>query len=152
MKTKTFQKILRRFEKLPLHFIDTSVLVEALKDTKAGKQCSEYLNRIGYNYRGALCLTVIGEFFLIIFRDVQDQTAKDLAFEFLDRLVKRNKIKFSSLKYENFNTVDRIKELDRSIEDMDAVHLANCIEDKNAMFVTLDGNMVENKTLEMNLI
>lgn len=148
MKSKTLRKLLRRFEKLPLHFFDTCTLVEALKDTKTGVQCSEYLNRIGYNYRGTLCLTVIGEFFLTTFRDVKEKTAKELGFEFIDRFIKNRSANFSSLKYDSLHIIDRIKELDRSIEDSDAMHIANCIQDNGAVFVTIDERILESKILE----
>ena len=103
MKPKTLEKIIRRFEILPLHFIDTSILFEANNDTKPGNQCSDYLNRVGYNYRGVISLSVIGEFFMITFRDVQKSEEKYLLFNFMDSIIKKRKIKFSTLKHVGLN-------------------------------------------------
>ena len=147
MLRKTYKKLQRRFERLPLHHIDTDILIEALKETKLGNQCSDYLNRIGYKYRGVLSLSIIGEFFLVTFRDVKEQSIRDSGFEFIDRFIRRKKVGFSSLKYENFRIIDKIKEIDSRIEDTDAVHLANCIQDKGDIFVTFDEKLVENSRL-----
>ena len=148
MLRKTSKKLQRRFERLPLHFIDADILFEANRDTKLGNQCSDYLNRVGYNYRGIIPLSVIGEFFMIIFRDVQKEEEKYLLFNFIDNLIKKRKIKFSALKHDSLKIVDRIKEIDSRIEDTDSIHLANCIQDKGNTFVTFDEKLVENKKLE----
>ncbi len=148
MKSKTLEKILRRFERLPLHFIDTNVIMESLKETKLGNQCASYLGRVGYNYRGVLTISVIGEFFMLSFRDIEEFEKRDLGFRFIDKFVKRNKVRFSTLKYESFEIVDKIKEMDSRIEDTDAIHLANCIQDRGNVFVTFDQKLVGNLALE----
>jgi hypothetical protein len=63
MKQKTLEKIIRKFEILPLHHIDTNIFIEADKETKLGDACASYLNRIGYKYRGIISLSVLGELF-----------------------------------------------------------------------------------------
>jgi len=148
MKPKTIKRIRRRFESLPLHFIDTDILFEANHDTKLGNQCPNYLNRVGYKYRGLIPLSVIGEFFMIVFRDVQKTEEKYLLFNFIDRLIKKRKIKFSALKHGSLKIVDKIKEIDSRIEDTDAIHFANCIQDKGNVFVTFDEKLAENEKLE----
>ncbi len=133
---------------MPLHFIDTGILLETLKDTELSNICSGYLNKVGYKYRGILCLSVLGEFFLVTFRDVKEQEIRGIGFEFLDRFVRRKKAGLSALKYESFRIVDRIKELDSRVEDTDAIHLANCIQDGGSTFVTFDEKLVDNVKLE----
>lgn len=148
MKPKTLERILRRFEMLPLHFIDTNIVFEANNETKLGDQCSAYLNKVGYKYRGVLSLSVIGEFFLITLRDIQEPSEKYLLFNFVDSLIRKRKIKFSTLKYDSIKTLGKIKEIDSRVEDADAIHLANCIQDKGNTFVTIDEKLVGNKKLE----
>lgn len=148
METKTLDKIMRRFEILPLHFIDTDIIFEANNETKLGDQCSDYLNRIGYNYRGVISLSVIGEFFTIVFRDVQNHGERQVMFNFVDTFIKKRKIRFSTLRRDSFRIVDKIKEIDSRVEDTDAIHLANCVQDKGNTFVTFDEKLVENRKLE----
>lgn len=62
MKPKTMRKILRRFQRLPLHHIDTNILVESGKETKFGNIFAAYLNRVGYKYNGVLCSSVLDVF------------------------------------------------------------------------------------------
>jgi len=147
MKEKTLQKLQKRFQALPLHFIDTDIFFEANCNTKLGDQCSAYLNKVGYNYRGVIPLSVMGEYFLITFRD-KTQEGRYLLFNFLDILVEKRKIKFSVLKYDSIKIVGKIKELDSRIEDTDAIHLANCIQDNGNTFVTFDEKLAENKRIE----
>jgi hypothetical protein len=63
MKIKTLEKLRKRFEKLPLHHIDSCVLLEALKETKLGNVCGDYLNRVRYKYGGSLSSSVLGDSF-----------------------------------------------------------------------------------------
>ena len=65
MKDKTKEKYERWAESLPLHHIDTSVILENPK-TINGRFCTKYLQRVGYKYRGVLSLPVLGELFLRI--------------------------------------------------------------------------------------
>jgi len=139
---------IEKFERLPLHFIDTNVIVEALTDTKLGTICSDYLNRVGYKYRGILPLSVLGEFFLITFRDIEETSIRELGFRFIERFIERNKIGFSSLKYESLEIIDKIKGIDARIDDTDAIHLANCIQDKGNTFVTFDEKFFRSIKLE----
>ncbi|MBS3050834.1 MAG: type II toxin-antitoxin system VapC family toxin [Candidatus Aenigmarchaeota archaeon] len=148
MKRKKLQKILRKFQRLPSHVMDTNILIEALKDTKLGNICSDYLNRIGYKYRGFLCSSVLGEFLLHVLKDIKEPEERRFMLEFIDKISRKTKCGYSSLKYESFHIVDKIKEIDSRIEDMDAIHLANCIQDKANVFVTLDEKLVSNTRLE----
>ncbi|MBI2583969.1 MAG: PIN domain-containing protein [Candidatus Aenigmarchaeota archaeon] len=133
---------------MPLHFIDTGILFEANKDTGLGNQCSDYLNRVGYKYRGIAPLSVIGEFFMVTFRDVEKSEERHLLFSFMDNLIKRRKIRFSALRHDSIRLVDGIKETDSRVEDTDAIHLANCIQDNGDTFVTFDKKLLENVRLE----
>jgi len=148
MKEKTFFKLQQRFLALPLHHIDTDVIFEPNNETKLGDQCSAYLNKVGYKYRGIISLSVIGEFFMITIRDVTESMERYVLFNFLDTLIKKRKIEFSTLKYDSLKTVVKIKEIDSRVEDMDAIHLANCIQDKASTFVTFDEKLVENNRIE----
>lgn len=68
--------------------------------------------------------------------------------DFIDKISKKTKCEYSSLKYESLYIVDKIKEMNSRVEDMDAIHLANCIQDKGMIFVTLDEKLVGDSALE----
>lgn len=148
MKEKTFLKLQKRFLALPLHHIDTDVLIESLKETKLGDICSEYLNKIGYKYRGVISLSVLGEFLLITIRDNDTIEQKEFALRVFDRLIAKRKIRFSTPSIETYNTTSNIINLDSRIEPSDALHYATAVKDKANTFVSFDEKMVDNKTLE----
>ncbi len=148
MKPKILRKILRRFEILPLHHIDTDIIIEAGKDTKLGNICIDYMNRIGYKYRGVISLSVLGEFLLVILRDMKKLEDKELILRAFDRTIKKQKIGFAAPKPETYQIVSRVISLDSRIEPTDALHYALAVQEKAGAFVTFDQKMVENRTLE----
>lgn len=94
-------------EKLPMHHIDTSVIVESEK-TIDGRFCRKYLQRVGYNYHGKFALPVLGELLMttILFR------GNDKRHTFLDI----DKI------------ASRIREIDTRLEPTDINIIACAIE------------------------
>lgn len=67
MKPKTLEKILKRFQRLPLHHIDASIFLEPEK-TENGRDCRRYLQKVGYNYRGKISFPALSELFVTILR------------------------------------------------------------------------------------
>jgi len=148
MKPKTLQKILRRFDVLPLHHIDTDIFIESDKETKLGDICASYLNKVGYKYRGTVSLSVLGEFLLITLRDTEKPEDKELAIRIFDRMIRKRKIRFVTPATEAYETAVKVIKLDSRIENTDALHYAIAVQEKSNAFVTFDGKMVGNKILE----
>ncbi|MBI2547227.1 MAG: PIN domain-containing protein [Candidatus Aenigmarchaeota archaeon] len=149
MKPKTLEKIMRRFQKLPLHCIDSSIILEAFDEkSKFRESCKNYLNKIGYNFRGILPISVIGEIFTIIETDIADKTQKEIFFQFFDSLVKNRKIGFAVPKKTTFQTAEKAKELENRIGATDVLNLSIAIDNEVNVFVTLDADMIHNKQLE----
>jgi len=146
MKPKTLEKILRRFQRLPLHGIDSSIILEAFDEkSKFRESCKNYLNKIGYNFRGILPISVVGEVFVIIETDMVDKIEKEIFFQFFDSLVKKRKIGFSVPKKTTFQTAEKVKELENRIGATDVLNLSIAIDEGMNVFVTLDKDMLHNK-------
>ena len=148
MLEKIRAKMQKKFEILPLHHIDTNILVEALKDTKLGNQCVDYLNRVGYNYRGVLSVSVLGEYSMITYENLKEITDLEVAFDFVARLVKRRKVTFCGTSFECYSIISKIKEGDTHIEPADALHIAAAIIDKANAFVTFDSALLNSRKIE----
>lgn len=134
-----------RFQSLPIHHIDTSVILEP-KGTESGFYCQKYMNLVGYKYRGKFSLVVLGEILL----KVQKFGTFVERYDFLDtlfNLIKKRNISFYSVP-ENENIISKIKEADRRIQRADRTILASAVEDKAAVLVTLDSKLVDNTNLE----
>ncbi len=150
MKRKTLEKLERKWLAKPLHFLDASVLIETLIETKLGEKCAEYLNRLKIKYRGVAPLSVIGEYFMTMFYDEKiEERHKQKAFTFLEDLIRHKKVLSASPDKETFRLIERIQEVEREIENMDALHYATAVINRADVFVTLDRKMIESKTLEM---
>ena len=53
MLEKTAAKLKRRFELMPLHHVDASVIME-LEKTIDGRFCRRYIHKLNYDYRGII--------------------------------------------------------------------------------------------------
>jgi len=149
MKPKTLEKLIRRFTRLPSHYIDSSVILGAfLEDEKFREECKNYLNRVGYNYRGFLAVSVTGEIFMILNKRIDNETGREIFFSFFDKLVGRRKMEFIGADFEVYKKIDEIKEVSYKIEPLDALHLAIAINNKAGVFVTLDEKLLHNREIE----
>jgi len=148
MKAKTEEAILRRRERLPLHHIDTSVLIEAQKDTKLGDACADYLNRVGYKYRGVVSSSVLGEFLLVTLRDMPKPEDRELAIKILEDFIQKRSIVYATPAMKAYHIAVRIAELDPRVENADALHYAVAVQENASTFVTLDTALIGHKTLE----
>ena len=84
MKSKTLEKIIRKFTRLPSHYIDSSAILGAfLEDEEFREECKEYLNRAGYNYRDFLPVSVTGEFFMILNERIDKESDRNCSFHSL---------------------------------------------------------------------
>lgn len=142
---KTLKRIRSRFLRLPLHHIDTSVILEP-ETTKTGRDCKRYLNKVGYKYRAKFSLPMLGELFYDIL-ELEDPNDRYTALDFINSLVDAKQIEFSSVpKTERIS--QRIREVDEQIDPLDRLIFACAIADKAKNFVTLDSKFLKNKKLE----
>jgi len=148
MQKKTEERLEREFLVLPLHHIDTDVITESAKGTKLGDICLDYLNRVGYKYRGTLSLPVLGEFLLITIRDNETVEKKELAVKSLDTLIQKRKIKFFTPLKSTYLTAYEVMNSDTRIEPTDAINYAMAVQENADTFVSFDEKLLDNPTLE----
>jgi len=132
-------------QQLPLHHIDTSVILEP-STTDNGRCCRRYLQKVGYNYTGKLSLAVFGEILVSI---ISTEVYNDM-HDFLDVFAHLLRIRNISL-YTPRNigqTLNKILELDTRVGPTDREILACAIEDNAVNLVTLDKDLIGNKRLE----
>ncbi len=144
MKKKTEEKLKKRWKRLPLHFIDTSVILEVLLEGEYEYDCKSFLNQVGYKYRGLLSVLVLGEITKGIFK-IQDSVGREMARNFVDGFIIKHKVDVASLSYETLPVVLRIKELNSYIKPMDALHVSCAVESGAGTFVTLDKELIRTK-------
>jgi len=146
MKEKTFLKLQRQFLALPLHHIDTS-LIEEPDTTETGRQCRKYLNVVGYNYRGKFSLPALGELLLKIIYKLKIVHERYSALDVITNWIENKNIELYVPKNIG-GLINEIKTHDTRIKETDAQILACAIEDHSKIFVTLDADLIGNKTLE----
>ncbi len=149
MKVKTLEKLVRRLLKLPLTYIDTSIILE---DEKAddGFYCKKLLNIIGNKYRGKLSLVVLGELLLDIL-GLENYSERIDAIEFVHSLIKNKKIEYGDIPKTIDEVATKIKNIDSRIEQADRLILASASEDNADYFVTIDTKLIGNEKLEKEL-
>ena len=148
MQKKTEEKLQREFLSMPLHHIDTNVIIEAIEETKSGESCSDYLNRVGYKYRGTISLPVLGEFLLVTLREKKPVEDKEFDLRRLNAIINKSRIQLLSPLKSSYQTADKIMEIDTRIEPTDALNYSMAVQENADAFVSLDGKLILNATLE----
>ena len=146
MKEKTRLKLERRWLSLPAHHIDASVILGAfLENDEFNKECTDYLNKVGYKYRGCISTSVIGEIFMVLKDRIPDAADREFFFRFFDRLVEKNQITFSGMLFGIYEKALELRNNIYNIEPLDALHLSNAVVRKANAFVTLDEKLINSK-------
>ncbi len=110
--------------------------------------CGNYLNRVGYKYRGVLSISALGEIVMSSMRKLEEETEKGEVSLMISRFIDKRKIDFSSPRFKTYDIVKRIKSIESRAEPMDALNLATAITENAKVFVTLDNTFLGNKKLE----
>ena len=151
MKEKTLQKLQRKFLSLPLHHIDTDVIIEP-ENAENGRCCTRYMKRAGIKYRGRLSIPVLGEILLYTIKELKDKKNQYTMLDLILGFISERKIEFASVDCVE-EIISKIKQIDSRIEPMDRLNLACAVADGADTFVTLDGKLLGNKKLvtELNI-
>lgn len=134
----------RNLSSLPLHHIDTSIILETRR-TENGMHCTRYLQKVGYKYHGILSLPVLSELFLSVLLLDSSSEKYNLMNTVLET-IRIRKINFYSPKSIE-ETAIKIRQFDRRVGPLDAHIVACAIEDK-ANLITLDRKLIDNIALE----
>lgn len=145
MKKKTKEKLERKFLILPLHHINSDVILEP-ENTEEGRDCKRYLERVGKKYRGVISLPVLGEILMDIL-SLETVREKYIALDLVDSIIAERKITYYTQKNIGKSLL-KVKELDTRIDPTDAEIFACSVEDGAKILVTLDSDMVHNIKLE----
>lgn len=137
-------KLKLRFMRLPLHHIDTSIVLEMEEKTEEGRYCKRYLNLLGKKFRGKFSILMLGELMLdILSLEYQDMhTALDL----IDDIIEKQKIEFFSVE-SIVEICKELEEVDRRQDPIDKLLYACAVKDKAKNFVTTDKKMLRSKKL-----
>ncbi len=92
MKKKTMDRLERKWLNLPLHHIDACVILEALIKHKGYEDCENYLNRVGYKYRGDLSISALGEIVMTSIRKFEKEMEYNESSLIIARLIDKRKI------------------------------------------------------------
>ena len=149
MKPKTKLKLEKKWLSLPIHFIDTSVVYGAFLEGEEFKiECNNYLNKIGYKYRGHLSISVIGEIFMILQDKVVSESDKEFFIRFFYRLIIKRAIALIGTSFEAYKKALELRNFSYQLDPTDTLHLAVAITSGTRKFVTLDQKLIENLEIQ----
>lgn len=136
-----------KFLALPLHHIDTSVILEK-ETTENGRYCKKYLNIVGTKYRGMISFPVLSELFLNVLR-LETFNEKWDALHLITSLIKEKKIEIYHSK-NIFEVEGKVAEIDKRLQSADR-QIVSCAVEHNALLVTLDSSLINNEGLKSQL-
>ena len=140
------EKLERWFGTLPLHHIDTSILLEPIS-TEDGRICKRYLQKVGYNYRGTVSLHVLGEVTLKIML-LKDMEKRNVAFGLLADVIDARNIGYFTPR--NLKLAYDVLEVDARLSPTDAAIIACAVEDRVSNLITIDKKLIHNISIEKN--
>lgn len=132
-------------ESKPVHHTDTSVIMESDK-TIDGRACVKYMQKVGYNYYGKFSLPMLGELMMSFFL-IKDSEKRHTFLDILTTRKAANKIDIYT-PFDIHEIAKRIREIDMRLEPTDIEIIACAIEDGANNLITLDKNLVGNKSIE----
>ncbi|MEK6910064.1 MAG: hypothetical protein AABW61_03245 [Candidatus Aenigmatarchaeota archaeon] len=145
MEKKARERLEREFLSMPLHHIDTSIILEK-PSTPNGRACAAYLNLINQKYRGKFSIPMLGEYMLHAIRIVDYSKRVDL-FEIIHSMIQNKRIEVCGIQ-DSDRIATWIKEKDDRLTTTDRLILASAIGDSAQTFVTLDEKLIHNEVLE----
>ena len=131
---------------MPLHHIDTSVILELPEKTEDDKCCKRYMQKASYNFMGKISFPALSELFALTM-GVKDSNKQHAFLDAFADLIDVRKLEFYAP--ENiYETAIKIKKLDTRLKTLDTDIIACAIEDKAVNLVTLDQKLIGHRSIE----
>ncbi len=81
------------------HFIDTSILASVALEDRYEKESLRYLKRVSKIYKGNISILVLGELYLSLIDNINDNISRTGAFQNINGVIDHLNLEFVTLKY-----------------------------------------------------
>lgn len=130
------------------HFIDTSILASIALDDYQEKECLRYLKRVPLIYRGNISLLVLGELYLSLLDNINDNIKRTGAFQNINGIIDHLDLGIVTLKIPQYiSCIEMIKKADSRLELTDTKLLAEALGSDCTAFVTIDEKILDSKKI-----
>ena len=130
------------------HFIDTSILASIALDDQEEKECLRYIKRVPQIYKGNISLLVLGELYLSLLENIDDNIYRTGAFQDINGLIENLNLEFVTLKLPYYlKCIETIKRADSRLEITDSKLLAEALGSKSVAFITIDQKILESRKI-----
>ncbi|MDO5836342.1 MAG: PIN domain-containing protein [Methanobacterium sp.] len=130
------------------HFIDTSILASIALDDRNEKECLRYLKRIPPIYKGNISLLVLGELYLSLLDNINDNISRTGAFQNISGVIDHLNLEFVTLEIPHYNhCIGKIKKADSRLEITDTKLLAGALGSECTAFITIDEKILESRKI-----
>lgn len=130
------------------HFIDTSVLASIALDDPEEKECLRYIKRVPQIYRGNISLLVLGELYLSLLDNINNNINRTGAFQDINGLIDNLNLGFVTLKLPYYlNCIEKIKRTDSRLEITDSKLLAEARGSESEAFITIDKKILKSRRI-----
>lgn len=151
MKRSTLKRIKRRWQNLPVYFVDTSVFLEVIFKQPHLQECTSFFNRVGYHYRLKTSTLVLGEIIESIQKFEDEAQTKIWTFSLLE-LLKMAEIEIIPISFECIGNIPTIRDIDCYLESSDTIIFSSALTENCNSFVTLDSDFSIILSKELGII
>jgi hypothetical protein len=130
------------------HFIDTSILASVALEDHYEKECLRYLKRVPKIYKGNISLLVLGELYLSLFQNINDNIKRTGAFQNINGVIDHLNLGFVTLKLPYYlSCIEKIKKADFRLGITDSKLLAEALGDDCNAFITIDEQILKSSKI-----
>ena len=148
MKQKTKERLARKWDNLPLHYIDSCIIVDIILNNKNYQKSKSYTDKLGKRYgKGVVSLLTLGEIVLAILNNEKNYIKRQIIFGRLTDLIDSRNINICSSSFIAYDLAIELQGEFQNLEPSDALHLAITIKKNAHLFATNDKDIISNRGL-----
>jgi hypothetical protein len=130
------------------HFIDTSILASVALEDRYEKESLRYLKRVSKIYKGNISLLVLGELYLSLFENINDNIKRTGAFQNINGVIDHLNLGLVTLKLPDYlHYIETVKIADSRLGITDSKLLAEALGGKCNAFITVDDQILRSSKI-----
>lgn len=134
------------------HFIDASIFASVVFEDIHERECLRYLNRVSKIYKGSTSLLALGELYLSLLKNINNNTQRANSFFNITGLIENLLLEYVTLDISYYlQCIEKINTIDPRLDITDTKLLAEALGQGVDTFVTTDMKILDSQKIN-NLV
>lgn len=134
------------------HFIDASIFASVVFEDIHERECLRYLNRVSKIYKGSTSLLALGELYLSLLKNINNNTQRANSFFNITGLIENLLLEYVTLDISYYlQCIEKINTIDPRLDITDTKLLAEALGQGVDTFITTDMKILDSQKIN-NLV